>query len=117
MLNETQKEKIARLRTKYEDSPESQSDIDAYESKLESLIADSGIASHPVFQEIIRKAIGRITDIDHLLSNDEELNDAKRSHLFGRKEELRFFLSKFSLSDEQRAIVFLEQTIDAKLTQ
>lgn len=96
-MNEDTKQKLAQLRQKYINSPESQADIDAMEARLDRLIDEAKLADHPVFKAITDDAQKRLEDLNILLMNDEKLTDLERTGLFAQKKVWHFIFQRFSL--------------------
>jgi len=117
MINATEiQAKIVTLRDKFI-SEEDKYRIDAAEKLLRTAINQKELAKRDEIKEILSKGEQEIREINFLLINDRKMTEKERDGLMREKDVHLFWLSRFDPKVADRAIAYIDETVDMKLNE
>ena len=88
------KDKIRKLREYWSDDEDSLKFVVGVEKRLRALVLKEKLSDSKAISDIVEDARRRISAINAILTNDEELPEMKRKLMFHERKVFQFFLDR-----------------------
>ncbi len=86
----------------------------AWEKMIKSHSLRKDWIAHPITQEVFRKLLDEVVDIDRKLSTDEEMLEATRRAIFKGKQAFLWLLTLFSDAKDDTVLATLAEEIESR---
>lgn len=107
--------KIAKLREYWIDDDMSLQFVKGQEKRLRDVLVKEKLVDSQAIRLIVEDTMKRISVIDKLLSNDEEMSEMERRLLFREKKVYNFFIDRLEAKDIDQQFERIGKTLDEEL--